>query len=67
MASCDSGPPGARSLYQRQVLRRQLERALVGEIRLDEADAPKFAGIDRFARIIANAGHQPRAVADRDA
>ena len=47
-------------------LRRELERALVGEIRLHEADAAELAGLDGLAHR-ADARHQPRAVADRDA
>ena len=47
-------------------LRRELQRALVGEIRLHEADAAEFAGLDGLAHR-ADARHQPRAVADRDA
>src|SRR3954447_4822814 len=43
----------------------ELERALVREIRLDEADASKLAGIDRLAHL-ADARHQARAMADRD-
>src|SRR5215813_9030410 len=46
-------------------LGRELERALVGEVRLDEADAAELAGIDRLADL-ADAGHQAGAVADRD-
>ena len=46
--------------------RRELQRALVGEIRLHEADAAEFAGLDGLAHR-ADARHQPRAVADRDA
>ena len=46
--------------------RRELERALVGEIRLHEGDAAELAGIDRLPDE-PDAGHQPRAVADRDA
>ncbi len=47
-------------------LRRQFERTLVGEVRLEKCDAPQFAGVDFFLDH-ADAGHQPRAVADRHA
>ena len=43
----------------------EFERALVGEIRLDEGDAAEFAGIDRLANA-ANAAEQARAVPDGD-
>src|SRR5262245_51269825 len=43
----------------------ELERALVREIRLDESDAAELTRIDRCTDL-ADAGHQARAVADRD-
>ena len=46
-------------------LRRQFQRAFVGEIGFDEGDATQFAGVDFFLDD-ADAGHQPCAMADGD-
>ena len=65
MANCDSGPPGARSLYQRQVFgvsssARSLEK--FASMKPTRPSSPA-----RSPRGYRGCRHQPRAVADRDA
>ena len=65
MASCESGPPGALSLYQRQVLGVSSSARSLEKLASMKATRPSSPAVDRRADG-ADAGHQPGAMADRD-